>query len=227
MGLTDHSLMRLHVEATWGVRMASTARDDIELLPDGAQPAWRLCAAGLAEGRAHIWRPDVSAMEREDLRRKVSEALAFPPLGAPLPGVHQELAFSQVASPHLDEATARAIARPLTEMDQSLVETFDPGWLHYYFNPQMRPLIGVIIAGQLTSVAHSSRRTTAACELGINTLTDARRNGYALAATIVWTREVVQEGLVPIYSADASNAASLRLAHAAGYRALARLATFE
>ena len=66
-----------------------------------------------------------------------------------------------------------------------------------------------------------------ACELGIDTLPEARRQGYALAATILWTQAVLQERLVPIYSADASNTASLGLADAAGYRAFARLATFE
>ena len=66
-----------------------------------------------------------------------------------------------------------------------------------------------------------------ACELGIDTLPEARHQGYALAATILWTQAVLQERLVPIYSADAFNTASLRLADAAGYRAFAWLATFE
>jgi RimJ/RimL family protein N-acetyltransferase len=85
----------------------------------------------------------------------------------------------------------------------------------------------VVIAGRLLSLAHSSRRTKEACELGIDTLLEARRKGYALAATILWTHAVMQEGLVPIYSAHAENTASLRLAAAAGYRAFAQVATFE
>jgi len=85
----------------------------------------------------------------------------------------------------------------------------------------------VVIADQLLSLAHSFRRTREACELGIDTVPEARRKGYALAATILWTRAVLQEGLVPIYSALAENTASLRLADAAGYRAFARIASFE
>jgi len=77
------------------------------------------------------------------------------------------------------------------------------------------------------SLAHSSRRTKEACELGIDTLPEARRRGYALAATILWTRAVIQEGLVPLYSALAENTASLRLAAAAGYRVFARVAIVE
>jgi hypothetical protein len=53
--------------------------------------------------------------------------------------------------------------------------------------------------------------------LGINTLPEARRRGYARAATILWTALVQQQGLVPIYSAFAWNSASLHLARAVGY----------
>ena len=201
--------------------------NDVELLPEGSQPSWNLCAAELASGRVHIWRPDVTPVEREVLRLRVSEALAFPPIGAPLPGVHREVALSLVSPPRLDEATARSVACPLTEKDRALVEAFQPDAHDDLFRPERQPLIGVVISGRILSIAHSSRRTPEACELGIDTLPEARRKGYALAATIVWTQAVLQERLVPIYSADASNTPSLHLADAAGYRAFARLATFE
>jgi len=224
MASTDRTLLRLHVEAVWGVRLPSFVLNDVELLRDGSQPSWKLCAAEQASGRLYLWRPDVTTMEREVLRLRGSEALAFPPFDALLPDVHREVALSQVACPRLDEATVHSIARPLTEKDRPLVEVFQPDANDYYFRLERQPLIGVVIAGQLLSLAHSSRRTPEACELGIDTLPEARRKGYALAATIVWTQAVLQERLVPIYSADASNTASLRLADAAGYRAFARLA---
>jgi GNAT acetyltransferase len=227
MDSTDRTLLRLHVEAVWGVRLASLMLNDVELLRDGSQPPWKLCAADQASGRVYVWRHDVTTMEREAIRRRVSEALAFPPIGAPLPSVHREVALSLVASPRLDEATARSIARPLTDKDRALVEAFDPDAHGDYFRPERQPLIGVVISGHLLSLAHSSRRTPEACELGIDTLPEARRKGYARASTIVWTQAVLQERLVPIYSADASNTASLHSADAAGYRAFARLATFE
>lgn len=223
----DRTLLRLHVEAVWGVRLPSLVLNEVELLRDGSQPAWKLCVSELAEGRVYLWRPDVNAKEREALRLRANQALAFPPIGAPLPGVNREVALSLVASPQLDEANVYRIARPLTEKDRILVEEFQPDAHDDIFGLEKQPLIGVIISGQLMSLAHSSRRTPEACELGIDTLAEARRQGYALAATIVWTQAVLQERLVPIYSADASNTASLRLADAAGYRAFARLATFE
>jgi RimJ/RimL family protein N-acetyltransferase len=227
MGSTDSTLLRLHVEAVWGVRLPAIVFTDVELLRDGSQPSWKLCVADQASVRVHVWRPDVDALEREALRLRVSEVLAFPPLGAPIPGAHREVALSLVASPRLTEATARSIARPLTEKDHSLVEAFQPDSHDYFFSLKRQPLIGVVISGRLLSLAHSSRRTVEACELGIDTVPEARCQGYALAETVVWTQAVLQERLVPIYSADASNTASLRLADAAGYRAFARLATFE
>jgi len=124
-------------------------------------------------------------------------------------------------------AAAHHVARLLTPDDQALVDIFDPGEVEYYFHPDRRPLIGVIVEGRLLSLAHSSRRTAQACELGIDTLPMARRKGYALAATLLWAAEVTQEGLVAFYSASAENTASLALASAAGYRAFARAATVE
>jgi len=227
MESTDRMLLRLHVEAVWDVRLPSSMLNDVELLREGSQPSWKLCVADQTAGRVFMWRPDVNAKEREALRLRVSEALAFPPIVAPIPGVHREVALSLVTSPQLDEVTARSIARPLTDRDWALVEAFEPDDPDYFFRLERLPLIGVVISGQLLSLAHSSRRTAEGCELGIDTLPDARRKGYALTATVVWTLAVLQERLVPLYSADAFNTASLRLADAAGYRAFARLATFE
>src|SRR6266508_2791599 len=112
MGINDCTLLRLHVEAVWGVRLPSPSSElvDIELLPHGSWPAWRLCAADLAEGRVHVWRPDVAPTERESLRLRVGEALLGTPIGVPAPGVHREVALSLVASPRLDEVAARSIA---------------------------------------------------------------------------------------------------------------------
>lgn len=224
----DRTLLRLHVEAVWGVQVPHLAMDEHDLLSVSARPAWKLCAAELSEGRLHLWRPDVSATEREALRLRVDEALPFPEHIAPLPGISREVALSLAGSPRLGRDAASRITRPLTSQDRSLVEGFQGSVTDdYYFLPEKRPLIGVVVEGRLLSLAHSSRRTSEACELGIDTLPEARRKGYALAATIVWTDAVKQEGLVPIYSAFAENMPSLQLAAAAGYRPFARIATFE
>lgn len=224
---TDRTLLRLHVEASWGVRLPPVVENDGELLPESAWPSWKLWAGDIAGALVYIWRPDVNTLEREALRLRANEALALPLTATPLPGISREVAHSLTASPRLDADTARGIARPLTLQGRSLIEVFQADSSDYYLYPERRPLIGVVIAGRLLSLAHSSRRTKEACELGIDTAPEARRKGYALAATIVWTRMVMQEGLIPLYSALAENTASLRLAAAAGYRVFARAAVVE
>jgi RimJ/RimL family protein N-acetyltransferase len=75
----------------------------------------------------------------------------------------------------------------------------------------------MVVDGRLASLAHSSRQTLTTCEWGMDTLPEARRQGYAKAATILWTALVQQKGLVPISSAYAENTVSLHLAASIGY----------
>jgi len=226
MESTDRKLLRLHVEAVWNVQLPALIQNEVELLPESFSPPWKLCAAKLADSHVYIWRPDVSIVERAALRSRVNEVMAVPPEIA-VPGVSREVALALRTSPRLDVETARRIARPLTTRDRPLIAAFDPEDPEYYFQPEKYPLIGVVVDGRLLSLALSSRRTRDACELGIDTLPEARRKGYALAATILWAHTILQDGLVPLYSAFADNTASLRLAAAAGYRAFSHIATFE
>jgi hypothetical protein len=146
---TDRTLLRLHVEAVWDVRLPSSVLNDVELLRGSFQPSWKLCVAELADGRVHIWRPDVSATEREVLRLRVNQALAFPSVVTPIPGVSREVALSLVASPRLDVDMASSIARLLTSWDRPLIEALQPGSLDDCFHSERHPLIGAVIADKL------------------------------------------------------------------------------
>ncbi len=230
MSLTDRVLLRLHVEAVWGVRLPALRAhySDVELLAAGHQPGWKLYVAELAGGaRIHLWRPGLDTTEYPSLLTRAYDALALPQDQPAAQGVSREVVLRRTAGRKLSLMAARHLARQLTEADIPLVEGFLPDSVEYYFHPDRRPLIGVIVQDRLLSLAHSSRRTSAACELGIDTLQEARRHGYALAATTLWAHTVAREGLVPLYSASAENAASLALAHAAGYRAFARGVSVE
>lgn len=218
----QRELLRLHLEAVWYIHLPPIVQNDVELLRGG--PPWKVCLAELADERVAVWGPDVAAIEREGLLARLNEALSLPATASTGPDISREVALYQTASPTIELEDARRVARPLTEPDQALVERFEPGSVTYYFHPDRSPLIGVIVDGRLLCIAHSSRRTTEACELGIETLPEARRKGYALTATVLWAAAVAEEQFVPIYSASADNIASLRLAAAAGYRAFARVA---
>ncbi len=227
MASTQRALLRLHIEAVWGVQLPPITQNTVELLREGIQPSWKMYAAEMAGSQVAVWRPDVAASEREALFIRAREALTVPPTERVAPHISREVVLHQAASPTMGVAAAQQIARFLTPDDQALVEPFDPGYVEYYFHPDRRPLVGVIVEGCLLSLAHSSRRTAQACELGIDTLPGARRKGYALAATLLWAAEVTQEDLVPFYSASAENTASLGLASAAGYRAFAQAVIIE
>src|SRR5579859_4218001 len=241
MSFTHEELLRLHVEAVWGVSLPPITGHDVELLPTSPLPRWELYVGQLASGRIHIWRPGIDESTRAELLALIAEPpidqspipempdLSWHPAdsSAPVapknkPIIRREVALHQIAQPELDSESARRIARPITVEDYALVEAFEPGEAAYFFEEGRGPLFGVVVGELLLSLAHSSRRIAAACELGVHTLTEARGHGYALAATILWAEAVAQEGLVPFYSALAENSASLRLAHKAGYRVFAR-----
>jgi hypothetical protein len=214
----------LHVEAVWGVKLPPIEQREIALLPGSAQPDWRLYAADLTEERILIWREEIEPAERANVLEHLDRVWSLP-MSQALPGVSREVAFRLAAAPVIELDKARHSVRLLTPDDHALIEEFWPGEAERLLQPEPRPLVGVVVAGHLLSLAHSSRRTAEACELGIDTLRQARRRGYALAATVVWSAMVEEEGLAPLYSALAENTASLRLAVAAGYRQFARAAT--
>jgi RimJ/RimL family protein N-acetyltransferase len=221
--------LRWHVEAVWGVALPAEfgKQSEIELLPTDKRPPWKLLLADIAVGRFRIWRPDTPLSERAILLSQLESVFALPSEAAVAPEISREVALRLAASPEIEEAQARNMTRLLTLEDQSLIETFEHDSSEYYLRPEARPLVGVVIDKRLLTLAHSSRRTPEACELGIDTLPDARRKGYALAATVVWAREVQRAGLVPLYSAFAENTASLALAEKAGYREFARTANIR
>jgi hypothetical protein len=224
--------LRQHVEAVWGVRLPALAPGDHDTLPGGvslspgdAETGWLLYWAETDEGAVRLWQRDTPTELRPALLARAAAGWAHAS-DAPDPatdaGIRREVALALPTDAQLDVAAAQKRACRLTAADTALLEHFEPGESAYYLEPDRAPVIGVITDGRLVSVAHSARRTVEACELGIETLPDARRRGYALAATVLWAAAVQAEGLVPLYSALAANAASLALARAAGYRPFAR-----
>jgi GNAT acetyltransferase len=215
--LTDRELLRLHLEAVWNITLPVLrhAASDTELT-DGVVP-WSVYLATLGRSRLAIWRPDVEPGERPQL---LDEAQAAGPIWDETLKMRREVVFYYPYSRALfrQRPQAAGLARHLTAEDAARIEDFEVDSASYFLDPQRAPCIGAVFDGRLMSIAHSSRRTASACELGVETLPEARRRGYAAAATILWTAGVQDLGLVPIYSAFAWNAASLHLATSVGYR---------
>ena len=212
--ITDRAFLRLHIEAVWGISIPPLESATAELSADTPLLPWSLYLARLADGEVTVWRPDVSADGRADLLERAQRAV--PEYDATL-GMRREVVLRLSAPLPASPPPSQLAARLLSATDTPLLEAFEAGSASYFLDPIHAPCLGVIVAGRLVSVAHSSRRTPNACELGINTLPDARRRGYATIAVRAWTEAILREGLTPIYSAFAHNSASLRLAAAVGY----------
>ena len=215
--MTDRELLRLNIEAVWEISAPPFDSAIVELPATAPLPSWSLYRASLAHEQVTItiWRPDVLPDERADLLERAQFAGVVYDLAN---SMRREVVLHCSGARPVPDTRPQHIARPLTQHDVALLEAFEAGSASYFLDPEHAPCIGIVVTGKLVSVAHSSRRTAAACELGINTLPDARRHGYATAATCAWTAAIQREGLEPIYSAFAHNTASLRLAATTGYR---------
>lgn len=221
--IRNRERLRMHIEAVWRIKLPPLDQKECTILPESALPEWQLCAADLAEGRVLIWRTDVEPGMRQALLTRLETAWDLPESALQEAGIKRLIAFCQETRSEMDVAEARQRTRRLTWEDAELIELFWPGEAESLLQKE-QPLYGVIAENRLVSLAHSSRRTADACELGIDTLPEARRKGYALAATVAWTAAIIEEGLLPIYSAYSWNTASLRLAAASGYRGIGRTA---
>lgn len=212
--MTDRELLRRHLEAVWGLTLPSIGGQSNELILTGSLPPWSLYLATFAQEQVTISRPEV---RREQLLLLREQARTAQPGQDGSVGMRREVIFHAPRIAPQRQAQAQQRARVLGIADATLIEAFEAESAAYFLDPQKAPAVGVVVGGRLLSVAHSSRQTPAACELGINTLPEARRRGYAASATILWTALVQQQGLMPIYSAFAWNSASLCLAQAVGY----------
>src|SRR5437660_895328 len=131
MQLSERTLLRLHVEAVWGVQLPAILQNDIALSHESKQPPWKLCAAAITGGHVTIWRADVREAEREALLVRAHEALALPPTVATARDISREVALHQVATPTMDMTTVQQLARPLTSHDRSLLRAFQPNSEEY------------------------------------------------------------------------------------------------
>ena len=229
MSHTLWELLRLHIEAVWNVDAPKLTGDEAQMPPGQREPCedvgplWAGYSARCADsGALRLWRADMAPDRRAELAELMERALDHPE--EQIPGVRREVVLHQIAAPAISPVEAARLARILGPEDAALARAFYADDPDYLLAPRRAPVVAVVVEGRALCMAHSSRRTPDACELGIDTKPESRRRGYALAATMLWAHAVRYEGLIPFYSAMAENMASLALAHAAGYREFARAA---
>jgi GNAT superfamily N-acetyltransferase len=114
--------------------------------------------------------------------------------------------------------------RLLTPADLSLLENAPP---ELHGSQPRRTLLemavaGAIVEGQLVAIAQNYARSDRYGEIGVHTLSEWRKNGYATAATATVARYIQSLGLIPVWSCGESNQASLRVAQKLGFTEVSR-----
>jgi RimJ/RimL family protein N-acetyltransferase len=99
--------------------------------------------------------------------------------------------------------------------EEELSQCFS-GWVAGEIAAGRGPVLAVRDGGHAVSICFCARRSAQAAEAGIETAADFRGRGYAPRVAIAWARRIRAENLVPIYSADWSNQASLAVARKLG-----------
>jgi RimJ/RimL family protein N-acetyltransferase len=212
--MTERELLRLHIEAVWNLTLPAFDEAMSELVLTQSLPPWSLYLGSFAQEQVAVWRPGIGQEQRLLYLENARKAGV---VWNQTLGMRREVVFSAPLIRQEQETQARQQARVLSAEDVGLLDAFEPEYAPHALDPHKAPYIGVVVDGRLVSIAHSSRQTRSACELGIATLPEARRQGYAAAATILWTAIVQRQELVPVYSAFAWNTASLHLAQSTGY----------
>lgn len=101
-------------------------------------------------------------------------------------------------------------------------------WLYDYFKELVdcNFIFGVLSDGRLVSVADSPSvpyRQGKVAEIGVNTLAEYRRKGYARQVCAAMLNSLTERGIAPLWSHEASNAASRKLAESLGFKHLAEV----
>lgn len=94
------------------------------------------------------------------------------------------------------------------------------GWSHHEI-PTRQPIFGILESGDAVSLCFCARRAAIAAEAGIETARPYRGRGLAARVAVAWAAAVQAEGLVPIYSTQWTNSASLAVARKLGLEVVA------
>lgn len=109
--------------------------------------------------------------------------------------------------------------RLLSTADWSLLESAPPALQGP--NPRRAlfemQVAGAVVDGRLVAVAQYVAQSARYGEIGVHTLPDYRKQGFATAVASLIARAIQAQGRVPVWSCGEGNAASLRVAQKLGF----------
>jgi hypothetical protein len=161
-------------------------------------------------------RTDVGEATADELNRLAREE---PPLSklrdAPL---HADRYISLIGGPvrsgpafTFPQAITQGAGVVLVE-EERLLERHFRGWVAGEIDAGRAPLMAIVENGYPVSVCFSARRSSVAAEAGVETATGFRGRGFGARVTAAWALAIRASGVIPLYSTDWSNKASLALA---------------
>ena len=110
----------------------------------------------------------------------------------------------------------RPIDDAIAVHDEALLDVHFSGWVHGEIDAGRSPVMAVYEKDHPVSICFCARRSSTAAEAGIETAVAYRGRGYAPRVATAWAAAVRAAGLIPIYSANWENHASLAVARKLG-----------
>lgn len=104
--------------------------------------------------------------------------------------------------------------------DLATISRHFSGWTQHEM-PARQPILGILEDGDAVSLCFCARRSATAAEAGIETAHPYRGRGLAPRVATAWAAAVRAESLVPIYSTQWTNPASLAVARNLGLKTVA------
>ena len=218
--LTARELMRLHVGALFTHNAAG--RMLRVNTPDGADAA-RFFLGRTIDGSVIHFRHDVDNETQIALEAAANDD-PVRALDSPADSSRYEAILSRTA-PIADTWVGPAFCFPndlsepgdtirVTDANAHVLRPLLEPWI-----PDVRigqPLFATVVDGQAVSVCCSVRETSAAHEVGVETVPSFRGRGYAARVVASWARALRDMGLVPLYSTSWTNEASRAVARKLG-----------
>src|SRR5688500_18111087 len=96
--------------------------------------------------------------------------------------------------------------------DEAALNHHFAGWMTGEIDAGRGPVMAIYEGRHPVSVCFCARRLTAAAEAGVETARAFRGRGYAPRVAMAWAAAVRSQGLVPLYSTEWENHASLAVA---------------
>ena len=225
---STNDLLQAHIETLYVLDANGDMRTTNEPYPPGRRKAPAFHLGWTDRGYVSCFRYDVPTERRQQVNDLAASQWPFPsPKGPPEKNRYVEI-LNEYSTGRRGSGPAFIVpegdlptdgATLVTQANSHVLQPGFTGWMKEVDDAQ--PFYAVVVDSRAVSTCGTVRRSVHGIEVGVDTLDDYRRRGYAKRAVAAWCRAVRQENLIGFYSTSWSNAASLALANSLGLKPFA------